>query len=89
MEYHWARLPSEDFLFFCYYKKLHAHYRKKKHFPMESLIPAPHQLCICGLNMCIVDICIDYVKESFGIDWPDPIIERQAEAPIESSSSHP
>ena len=27
--------------------------------------------------------------ESFGTDWPDPIIERQAEAPIESSSSHP
>ena len=27
--------------------------------------------------------------ESFGTDWPDPIIERQAEAPIVSSSHYP
>ena len=27
--------------------------------------------------------------ESFGTDWPDPVIERQAEAPIGNLSRHP
>ena len=27
--------------------------------------------------------------DSFGTDWPDPIIERQAEVPIGSLSRHP